>query len=905
MRSVVRALAFLVYVLAVLLTAPSHPQAQDATDTNPDPLDAARGLIQQGKYADAESAAQALLEQVREEHGTESAEAATVMDVLVESRWRGGKAQDPETRELAEQVIALKEQVLGPEHLDVSESLTNLGVIGFFLGDFETAGAAWERALTLRESTLGPDDPAVAQILNNLGNLATNIGDLGAARDLNRRALAIREKAFGAEHPLVAGSLGNLGYLEEAVGNLQGAMQLHERAVAIREKVLEADDPQLALSLHNLASVRAKVGNYENARPLFEQALEIRRKALGPEHPLVAETLNGLALLAARTGHTAQALGFALDAERIARDHLRLTGRSLSEESALRYANIRQSGLDLALSLAVQGLEPSSLRPVLDAVIRSRAVVLDGIAARSRTALRADDPKIARLVESLTAARAKLANMTVRGPGRLDAATYRELLEQAREDKDRAERGLAVASADFAREQERSRIGLDEVAASLPAGSALVALTVYERQDVVPVAQDGASSKTTPVPSYLAIVLPSGKEPAIVDLGPAEQLERLVSSWKKEVSTGVMLAGRTPESAEAAYRRSGGRLREKLWDPLTSQLRDTRRVFVVPDGALNLVSFASLPVDTMSYLIEKGPLVHYVSAERDLVPSASATDTGEGLLALGGPDYDAGGRATPGTSSTMRATRASCGGFEKLHFDALPATAREATEVTTLWREAGQEDADVKQLLHLSGSGASEASFKTHAPGRRVLHLATHGFFLGGDCASAAGMRGIGGLAPAATEPPPPPAPTMSPLLLSGLALSGANQRRTARSDEEDGILTAEEIAALDLSGVEWAVLSACDTALGEIQAGEGVFGLRRAMSIAGVRSLIMSLWSVDDEATREWMRALYEGRFRRGLDTAEATREAGLSVLEARRRAGQDTHPVDWAAFVAIGDWR
>jgi CHAT domain-containing protein len=166
-------------------------------------------------------------------------------------------------------------------------------------------------------------------------------------------------------------------------------------------------------------------------------------------------------------------------------------------------------------------------------------------------------------------------------------------------------------------------------------------------------------------------------------------------------------------------------------------------------------------------------------------------------------------------------------------------------------------------------------------------------------------MRGIGGLAPAEPEALPPPGPPMSPLLLSGLALAGANQRRTAAADEEDGILTAEEIAAMDLSGVEWAVLSACDTAVGEIQAGEGVFGLRRAMSIAGVRSLIMSLWSVDDEATREWMHALYEARFRRGLDTVEATRVAGLSVLEARRRAGQDTHPLYWSAFVAVGDWR
>jgi CHAT domain-containing protein len=144
-----------------------------------------------------------------------------------------------------------------------------------------------------------------------------------------------------------------------------------------------------------------------------------------------------------------------------------------------------------------------------------------------------------------------------------------------------------------------------------------------------------------------------------------------------------------------------------------------------------------------------------------------------------------------------------------------------------------------------------------------------------------------------------------NPLLLSGLALAGANQRAAARPDEDDGILTAEEVASLNLSGVEWAVLSACDTGLGTITSGEGVFGLRRAFQIAGAHTVIMSLWSVDDQATRRWMRALYEGRFQRSLDTAHAVREAGLAVLRERRAKGLSTLPFYWAAFVAAGDWR
>ena len=144
------------------------------------------------------------------------------------------------------------------------------------------------------------------------------------------------------------------------------------------------------------------------------------------------------------------------------------------------------------------------------------------------------------------------------------------------------------------------------------------------------------------------------------------------------------------------------------------------------------------------------------------------------------------------------------------------------------------------------------------------------------------------------------------PVLLSGLALAGANARNglPADSQEEDGILTAEEISALDLSGVNWAVLSACGTGLGKVVSGEGVLGLRRAFEVAGVGTLVMSLWNVEVDATRIWMRGLYEARLS-GMRTADAVRAAGLKMLQERRHVGRTTHPFYWGGFVAAGDWR
>jgi CHAT domain-containing protein len=142
----------------------------------------------------------------------------------------------------------------------------------------------------------------------------------------------------------------------------------------------------------------------------------------------------------------------------------------------------------------------------------------------------------------------------------------------------------------------------------------------------------------------------------------------------------------------------------------------------------------------------------------------------------------------------------------------------------------------------------------------------------------------------------------MNPLLLSGLAFAGANRRSGSPASAENGILTAEEVASIDLDGAACVILSACETGLGRIEAGEGILGLRRAFQAAGARTVVTSLWRVDDEATRRWMQSFYEARSVGNLNPAEAVREASRSVLAARRSRGLSAHPFYWAGFLAVG---
>jgi CHAT domain-containing protein len=444
-------------------------------------------------------------------------------------------------------------------------------------------------------------------------------------------------------------------------------------------------------------------------------------------------------------------------------------------------------------------------------------------------------------------------------------------------------------------------------------------MVAFVRHDAVTfIASPAGAVRRQVSPAYVAFVLSAGQtEPTLVRLGRAAAVDAAVNRWRKAVLTSITPTGTVVPGTEASVRAAGARLRAVAWDPLRAAIGDAKQVYVVPDGALNLVPFDALPFGRAGYLVDGAAKIHYVSTERDLVEFASPSPSrGRGLLAVGGPAYGLtppapGGSAPEMTASAttdvtpMRGRRAICGTFDTMAFPPLPASRREAEDVGALWRSVAGAGPHEREAIVLTGARANEAAFKKSGPGHLVLHLATHGFFLGGDCTAPGGTRAVG-----ITKAPAPPAarprstPPENPLLLSGVALAGANRRSLAGPDDEDGILTAEEVAALDLDGVEWAVLSACESGLGQIRGGEGVMGLRRAFRVAGARTVIMSLWPVDDEATRTWMRALYEARLQERRSTADAMRAASLATLGDRRAKGLSTHPFYWAGFVAAGDW-
>jgi CHAT domain-containing protein len=221
--------------------------------------------------------------------------------------------------------------------------------------------------------------------------------------------------------------------------------------------------------------------------------------------------------------------------------------------------------------------------------------------------------------------------------------------------------------------------------------------------------------------------------------------------------------------------------------------------------------------------------------------------------------------------------------FEPGRFARLPGTLVEGYAIQRLIPEA--------KLLRQGE--ATEAALKA-VRGPEILHLATHGFFIEdqafplGETGRDLMVTGAPALGGRLLE---------NPLLRSGLVLAGANR---LTSGGEDGIVTALEASGLDLSGTDLVVLSACETGFGAVRTGEGVYGLRRAFVMAGARTLIMSLWKVDDTATAELM-STFHRRLTEGQGKAEALRQAQLEI----RRVHTWRHPFFWASFVSQGDWR
>jgi Tfp pilus assembly protein PilF len=665
---------------------------------------------------------------------------------------------------------------------------------------------------------------------NKLAVLFQQRGELEQARVHHERALAIRRATYGPHHQLTGESLNNLGLTLHLLGRPAEAEPLYREALAAFDAALGAGHPDTASVWNNLGIVLRERGEWKEARSCIERGIAVKEGALGPLHPGLAQLLSNLAELAILEGDTGQARA--------------LYARSLDivEASARRALGLLQGQERLALAESVRWLLQRRLAAAAALGDSGYAEVLrfKGLVGRleraERKLFREGGSELAARFDALAAAHRRLAALANARVPRREAerhAAWQESYAKAAADVDRLAGALAA---------ERGGAG------AAPALATSVEELGRALGDAVLV--DILRTGST----YVAWVVRRDARIVRVDLGPAQPIEEAADA----------LAGTLASASTAdAWQDAAKRLAALAWTPLEPHLGDApREIYLSPDAVLGTV-----PVELLAPASRS---VRHVTMAQDVIGAAPAARSGGGLY-VGAVDF---GRPEDGADPSGR---------PRIRFPALPGTRAEVEALAAL------EGDGARVLL---GAAATEAALRHDAKGRRVIHVATHGF-VRGDLAQAFRPGERNDLSRTGTEELH--LIGYDPRVLCGLALAGANMIRGGESD--DGILTALEAAALDLDACDLVVLSACETAGGTVRSGEGVLGLVQAMQVAGARCVVASLWKVDDDATRALMTRFYELRSAKDVPPVAA---ALRSAQEHVRREPRWAHPFYWAAWVS-----
>lgn len=487
----------------------------------------------------------------------------------------------------------------------------------------------------------------------------------------------------------------------------------------------------------------------------------------------------------------------------------------------------------------------------MDALLLSKAALLDARRATRTRVLASGDPALAAAYDAWSDARGALARARA-VPGADPASLEERAARLERELAARAAYAVALPAAPR----------WTELRAALEPGDVVVEVVKFRDY----ASGWGAAAR------YGMLALGAGDDaPAFTAGGDAGELEgRRLAAWRDLMEGNVRISDVPRVERE---------LHDAFWAPVASLSRGAKTLWFAPDGVYCVFNPATLadPAGPPGSRVGDAFSFRVIASSRDLVRVRSGGATSRGpIVVVANPDFDA--KVVP-ADPQWRARPPVFGG----KVDRLPGTAREASAIAAAAAAAGLD------CVRLTDAAATEAAVRGIAA-PRILHVATHGFSLPSAEPSTPAGQGLSVLGAGA------PDPSIDPLSRSGLVLAGANFG-PSRSGE-DGVLTAREAETLRLDGTELVVLSACETGLGEIQAGEGALSLDRAFRAAGAGAVVKTLWQVDDAATAAFMEAFYTDLLG-GMDRRQAFGRA-VAFLRASKawRA-----PAYWGAFVYVGN--
>ena len=741
--------------------------------------------------------------------------------------------------------------------------LSDFGLLYSDIGDYVKASRFIKQSLNMYGNKLGKTDITYASLLINSGNLYYQLGDYDECFNLLQQGIDIYKKAYPENHPQIATVLSCLGVYYSAIGSYAKAIGLNRQALAIRKQVLGKNHPDYALLLSNLARCYYKQVDYTKAIELNRQALSIRKKTIGDDHPDYAQSLYNIGVCYHKLGNTKELLPiwnkhFDIDKRYILSQFRSMTEyqrKTLWSKTSMQIIKANHTYAPLGKS------SPDACKTSYNSLLFAKGLILSSSIEFDRVINESGNKELLKTFEELRTTQAILNTLYNKPISERPAGETERLESRANE----LEKVLIAGSkeyADFTRylsvewEDVRNALADKDVAIEFIAGTQLL--------------------DNTTKPYYAALVLRKGWDsPKYVELMTEEEL--------------------TEHYKRGAHIYSGYgalELYNRIWAKLEPYLSEGDNVYFAPDGLLHQMN-VELFYDVNRKRANEKYNLYRVSSTREVCLDRATIKKSSAVL-YGGLQYNMSNDSLIMESKRYRGTptmvRFSADSLQRAGWEPLPGTKREVDSIDVVCKAH-----NVKSDIYTATVG-NEESFKALSGKKTpIIHIATHGFFFKNE-EREKNNRFFERMSIDQQGPRKPD----NSMKRSGLIFAGGQRAWLGESIPEgieDGILLAEEISTMDLSGTDIVVLSACQTGLGEITS-DGVFGLQRAFKKAGVKTIIMSLWSVEDAATSLFMRTFY-----REWLGGKSKRDAFATAQAVTRAYNNDAS--SWAAFVMLDDYQ
>ena len=801
---------------------------------------------------------------------------------------------------------------LGENHPDYATSLNSLAGYYSYLGDYSKAVEIGTQAMNIRKKTLGENHPAYANSLINLADCYADLGDYNKAIEIGTKATDIHKHTLGENHPYYVTALGNLAKYYAGLGNYNEAIEIGTMAMNIQKKILGERHPDYATTLINLAACYASLGGYSKAIEIEIQVINIEKQTLGEKHPNYATALNNLAANYAGIGEYNKAIEIGTQAMNIRKETVGEKhpsfATSLSNLASYNYRYRNYQEAYRLLSKSIRTRKHIVLSMFKGATNRTRQTFWNKNNADftyfPSFCLKAHDQErngelydySALFTKGLLLNAETNARDVVLESGdtalvkQFDALQSVRIMLNKQYEKPIAERTLNCDSLENVAELMEREL----IKSSKAYGDFTRSLTITWKDVQNELADGDVAIEFISTPflnndsvMYIALALKKGyPEPKLIPLFEEKTLKELSND--------------NPNDAQQLF--------HLVWNPLLSELEGTRNVYFSPSGALYNIGIENLPISAEERMSDRYNM-YRLSSTRLLALHPHSTSERKAAL-FGGLDYEMSPQDVASNnlknayhSEFIAQNRdASADFMERGGFGALPFSLKEVKSASKLLEANGYE-------CHLfEGKDGTEEAFKSLSGKKvKVMHLSTHGAFVPKKEAKNTKQKNnfrfirFDDAAPQAQEED-------QSLTRSFLVMAGGNMLKNYDSIPEgidDGILTAQEIAHTDLRGCDLVVLSACETALGDIT-NEGVMGLQRGFKKAGANTILMSLWKVDDQASSLLLTKFYENLLSKKMPKIDALKKAQdyvrnyeIEVEGKKEKIFSD--PKFWTSFILL----